>query len=425
MRPQLLLGLALLAIPVSCHVRAGEGWSWSYSNTEKAERTEELPLDLAAGESLDVDLSVGDVAVKVIDGADAGTPRVFVRWTAHANDMATAKQALDRYQLQMTRREGGLSLEVVGEPLAQTGGGVRTQYPVAAHVTLHVPRDLELRLRTRSGDISATGPFAGCALESSYGDLKLERAGGASTLTTASGDVVLSDCEGESFVARSQYGDIVGRGLRGTRIELHTSSGDVSASRIVGALTLRSGYGGLAASDCEGALDALTSSGDIAVRGGGSAARRLVTSYGDIEASEVPGDLVAKTSSGDVALRGLAGSVEALTSYGDVALSGDFRRLVASTSSGDVAVAAGPKSRVEAAWKVTTQYGDVAVSLPEAIDCELDVSAGGGDVECSYPGAAPASTRERGQVQRRLGRGGAALEIHSSGGDVSVRGARR
>lgn len=420
----MLLALALLAIPVSCQVRAGDGWSWSLSGMEKAERAEELPLDLAAGESLNVDLSFGDVAVKVIDAAGVAAPRVFVQWTAHARDAATAKLALDRYQLQMTRRDGGLTLEVVGEPLEQSNGGVRTQYPVIAHLSLEVPRDLQLSLRTKSGDIRATGPFAGCTLESSYGDLELSRAGGSCTLTTASGDVALSACQGESIVARSQYGDLVGRDLRATRVELHTNSGDVSASRISGALSLRSDYGSLAAADCEGGLSAVTSSGDIAVRGGGSAARNLVTSYGDIAASDVPGDLVAKTSSGDLALRGVAGAVEALTSYGDVELAGEIHRLVAASSSGDVSIAAGPGSRVDDEWRVTTQYGDVALRLPDAIDAELDVLAQGGDVDCSYPGAAPASAQERGQIQRRLGRGGAALRIHCSSGDVSVRVAK-
>jgi DUF4097 and DUF4098 domain-containing protein YvlB len=151
----------------------------------------------------------------------------------------------------------------------------------------------------------------------------------------------------------------------GTRIEVRSGSGDLTASGISGPVRMETGSGDVNATGLTGDADLRTSSGDVNARGlGGTITLRSAS--GDINAAELAaGTATAVTSSGDVELgfRLAPRDVDAATASGDVDVSlprGQTYRVAADTGSGDRdAIAEDPASpRIV---RARTSSGDVTV----------------------------------------------------------------
>jgi DUF4097 and DUF4098 domain-containing protein YvlB len=154
----------------------------------------------------------------------------------------------------------------------------------------------------------------------------------------------------------------------GTRIDVRSGSGDLTASGIRGIVRMETGSGDVSATALTGDADLRTSSGDVNVRALG-------------------GDVTLRTASGDVTAEDLAaGTVQAVTSSGDVAL--DFRLaprdVDAATASGDVHVSlpVGEAYRVEA----DTGSGDsqVGVKVDRASKRIVRARTSSGDATVDY-----------------------------------------
>jgi DUF4097 and DUF4098 domain-containing protein YvlB len=137
-------------------------------------------------------------------------------------------------------------------------------------ITVRVPLDSSLGIRTASADVRATGRFATAQIE------------------VASGDV--------------RVGDVTGNA------ELRSASGDVTAGRVGGSLRIHSASGDLDVGDVAGDVIADAASGDITIRSiGGSA--KVETASGDIEVGVLrQGEARVVSASGDVSVGVLAGT---------------------------------------------------------------------------------------------------------------------
>ena len=154
----------------------------------------------------------------------------------------------------------------------------------------------------------------------------------------------------------------------GTVVDLHTSSGDLSATGLRADATLSADSGHIAVSDVAGRVAAHTSSGDIAINRvtgdldlGGSSGTIDVA---DSDAAHV----TAHTSSGDVGLdlRGDAETVDAHTSSGQVSVrlpdtAGVAYRLDLGTSSGRTSGEVRTDPSSPRTVTATTSSGDVSV----------------------------------------------------------------
>src|SRR5690349_3269861 len=281
-RPAFALVLvATLAGLTACAAHSSGGSQTFVFSTggEKAERTETLPLELAAGEELRVELRYGDIEVRVSDEEAA---HVDAHWHAGAEDKAMAEAVLARYKLAVSRTGGALSISEEGTPLEVRNTFSTRSYGASVDLSLVVPSRVKLSASSGSGKVSAGGAFASCRLKSSYGDVSASGVRGDTTLETASGSARVSDVEADAVQAASQYGDIEASKVRATRVLLTTSSGDVAARDVLGELSIKSSYGNLAIDGGNGDLDAVTSSGNIALSSGEKARRKLTTSYGDV-----------------------------------------------------------------------------------------------------------------------------------------------
>jgi DUF4097 and DUF4098 domain-containing protein YvlB len=166
-----------------------------------------------------------------------------------------------------------------------------------------------------------------------------------------------------------------------TRLELRTGGGDIRASHLEG--------------DAE-----------------------LHTSGGDVEVSELKGSLQARTSGGDIVLRQLTGDVEVGTAGGDVRAEEATGRVDARTSGGDIDISL---ARGNAhGGEIETSGGTIRVALDPSVNLNLDASASGGDLTTDLP--VKAGHIGHSSLRGTLGSGGETLRLHTSGGDIHIRG---
>ncbi|MEV6492411.1 DUF4097 family beta strand repeat-containing protein [Actinoplanes sp. NPDC051633] len=137
-------------------------------------------------------------------------------------------------------------------------------------ITVRVPLDSSIGVKTASADVRATGRFAAARVE------------------TASGDIRVEDVTGDA--------------------ELQAASGNVTVGRVGGSLRIHSSSGDLQVSDVTRDVNADTASGDITVRSAGGSAR-VETASGDIEVGSLrQGEARLSSASGDVTVGVLAGT---------------------------------------------------------------------------------------------------------------------
>jgi len=411
------IAASLPALFAACFVRTHAGETILFTDSgEKAERRESLPLELASGEELRVEIVHGDVSVRV---SEAEAAHVDAHWYADGEDEAMAEAVLARFSLERKRGQSSLSVSVVGEPLEVKGTFTSKRYVARVDLSLVVPSGVKVVAHSTSGNLSANGALATCRLESSYGDLSADGTRGDTRLQTASGNVKLANIEASGIEATSQYGDIRASSLRGSKVRLTTSSGNVSAREVHGELSLQSSYGDLEIEAGDGDLEARTSSGNIALRAHASAKRRLVTSYGDISARGGLGELEAETASGSVDIDEFDGIVRAKSSYGDVKIRGRLRGGKAATKSGEVIVRAQAGSMLDSDWQIRSGYGDLKLSVPRVeFSCQLQARTGSGEIH--FPGLNPADGEPLRQFEKNLDAGGKSLELVTTSGDIRV-----
>jgi DUF4097 and DUF4098 domain-containing protein YvlB len=164
----------------------------------------------------------------------------------------------------------------------------------------------------------------------------------------------------------------------------------------------------------------------VSVRTGGgsieltdtSGAAKLQTSGGDIVARNLVGSVNARTSGGGILADRIRGDVDANTSGGDVRLMEIDGKIDGNTSGGNVRVKLAGLNRGISA---RTSGGDVEVIVPRATTGNFSATTSGGEVDLQIP----VSTTELkdGRAKGSLNGGGASIEAHTSGGDVSLRAA--
>jgi DUF4097 and DUF4098 domain-containing protein YvlB len=153
---------------------------------------------------------------------------------------------------------------------------------------------------------------------------------------------------------------------RDTPVEVHSGSGDLTASGLTGRVSLETGSGDVTAVGLSGPSDLRTGSGDVDVRGLSGAAQ-LETGSGDITAQGlVTRAVTADTSSGDVNLDFALGprDVSASTASGDVAISvpdGGAYHVIADPGSGDQQVEVKTDPEATSTIRASTSSGDVTV----------------------------------------------------------------
>ena len=197
--------------------------------------------------------------------------------------------------------------------------------------------------------------------------------------------------------------------------DLHSDSGDISATEISGSTTVKTNGGKLAFQHLEGSLNANTSGGSIEVddcRG----PSKIETSGGDITVTAGTGTLSAKTSGGRIDVRNFFGATEVRTSGGNLELQKISGEIVGKTSGGSIHAAI--RADVMDDVQLQTSGGNIDVSLSENATVDIDASTIGGKIFSGLPFEIRDLHKEH--VRCKLNGGGPSVKLETSAGNIRI-----
>jgi len=142
-------------------------------------------------------------------------------------------------------------------------------------VTVTVPTDSGLAVRTGSADITVDGTVGTGQLRSGSGDVRADVLGGPAAVETGSGDIRIDEAGAELRI-KSGSGN-VNIGQAAATVAISTGSGDVEIGTSNGPTVVKTGSGDLTVVDALSDVSLTTGSGDLVVR---SAQRGRITAKG-------------------------------------------------------------------------------------------------------------------------------------------------
>lgn len=210
------------------------------------------------------------------------------------------------------------TVELHGDTLTVTApdGGWLARRPAALHITIRVPLDSRLRLKTASADAACRGRFSSVDASGASGDLYLEHVTGDAKVKIASGDVTAGQIDGELQVSGSA-GDVTAQHVGGP-VDTSVASGSIDIGSAAAGVRAKTASGRVRIRAARrGTVKVRTASGDVAV---GVPSGTGVWLDLDTAAGRTTNDLDMSTGAGG----GEAGhdlSVEVRTASGDIAIS--------------------------------------------------------------------------------------------------------
>jgi len=217
---------------------------------------------------------------------------------------------------------------------------------------------------------------------------------------------------------------------RSIATNLRTSGGSIRISSLTGEQNFRTSGGSLKVSDLVGVINGQTSGGSIDVEkckqditlqtSGGSIKAseldgkiNLQTSGGSLNLTSLDGDIVAHTSGGSIKGDGIKGALDAGTSGGSVRLASVSGSVKAHTSGGSMEVEI---TQIGKFVDLSTSAGSLRVNMP--MDKGMDLNLRGNKVTVSLKNFDGQVEKDR--VQGKMNGGGIPVNLHASGGSVSI-----
>lgn len=187
----------------------------------------------------------GDVTVTAAPRADVAVERTG-RWAFVEPELRTS-EAADRLVVEYTC-------------------AWRHLWNCEADLDVVLPTGTQLVVRTSDGDVRTSGSLDGAELRTSNGRVEASDVAGDLRVRTSNGDVVVADVTG-AVTAQTSNGriEVTGAGS----LEGRTSNGSVDVLDVAGAVDVRSSNGRVDVADARSDISAVTSNGDVVVRGTG------------------------------------------------------------------------------------------------------------------------------------------------------------
>jgi hypothetical protein len=209
------------------------------------------------------------------------------------------------------------TVELRGDTLTVSApdGGWLARRPASLLITIRVPLDSRLRLRTASADAACRGRFADLDATAASGDLFIEHVTGDAKVQIASGDVTAGQVDGE--------------------LQVSGAAGDVTAQHVGGAVDTSVASGSIDIGSAGAGVKAKTASGQVRI----GATRR--------------GTVKVRTASGDVAV-GVRSGTGVWLDLGTI--SGR------TTNELDMTAGDGGEAAHDLSVEVRTASGDIAIS---------------------------------------------------------------
>ncbi len=288
----------------------------------RADREETHALELVPGRPLTLIGTAGDIRVTATDD---GRSELKARIRGHGRTQEEALALVERYSVEIVNDDAGTTVRLKGEPLDISDRSMRASITADVDFDAFVPHWTPIQASASSGDIRVKGPVGRSQLDTSYGDVEAENVRGGLEAHCGSGDVSAADLDEGDVTLQSGYGDISLERAGGRHVECTSGSGDLEITDLrAETLALSTSYGDVRASQVAGDLQARSGTGDVRVSGL-EGPLEAESSYGQIEIEGVLAELTARTGSGNVRVRAQPGSrIESgwslSSSYGNVSL---------------------------------------------------------------------------------------------------------
>ena len=346
-----------------------------------------------------------------------------------------ARTALKRSQSSYRHRDN--LIEISGESYSRDW--------INSKFVVKLPREFNVDVETRNGDLSVRELVGEVDLNTSGGDIRLTDIDGQVRAKTSGGDISVVNST-QMVNLKTSGGDLELENIGGP-VNAKTSGGDISLVNSEDSVELSTSGGDIQIRDVGGEVNAYTSGGDIDIDN--SQGRVEVhTSGGDITLREVGGDLDASTSGGNIEGRGIQGHADVGTSGGSIDLRDVDGGVRAKTAGGDISVEITLRDfdrdhRVD----LRTAGGEITLYIPEdlpaTIRAEIEITDRWEDYNI-YSDFPLTSTEQEGREGRRdrdrrrrprsrrfiqsegeINGGGDLIELFTTNGDIHIKKLRR
>jgi DUF4097 and DUF4098 domain-containing protein YvlB len=328
--------------------------------------SDELQQVFPKGGSLHINDDRGTITVNVGDG---DTMKVSVRKSVHADRQQDADSYNAKTKPQITVVDKTVTLNANTQGAGDKG--------VSADLDVYVPRNTDLVITSRRGDVSITGMNGSVEVN--------HQRKGEVDINDHTGDVVLN-LEGTSARAQHLKGDLT--------IQGHVN--EVSIEDVDGAVHLNGEF--------------QESVRLVRVRKGVT----FHSSRTDMEFSRLDGRLDLDAQ--DLRADSLAGPMRLITRSKDIALEGLSGDLRLENENGTVSVSLHKPGNVQ----IDNRKGDVQISIPPSVAAKIDARTRGGDIESDFSELKIESGDKQSTATGSIGNNGPHL-IVNSGGTIEIR----
>jgi hypothetical protein len=342
----------------------------SPSSAKTVKKTEESKKKVTLAKETELHVENAKGTTKIVGKSQGKIISIKTVKVAKASSDEEAQAAIDDLTFEIEKSGKVISIVTHYPDKTEKRKGVlglfyRFKQIVAMNYYIEIPSFMDVKVDSKSGDVSIVMIKGSARVSCASGDVDLEQIGGDAAIDLSSGDIHAKDVDGSVKVA--------------------TASGDVHCTSI---------------------------GGDLGVE----------TASGDLEISDVKGNASISVVSGDLVLKNCKGSVEAESSSGNLELLGVEGCLSASASSGDINAVINPDAKK--VFNLSTASGDVGLEYltPSKYGFLLEISTGSGSISGDM-------TIKMQNVSRRhlkgvVGSGIAQVKIMTASGDVDVSQAR-
>lgn len=239
------------------------------------------------------------------------------------------------------------------------------------------------------------------------------------TITQRGDEVVLEESAGINIAlfGRTPYSDYRITLPADANVSATTGGGDIEGSELDGVFALAAGSGDVILSQIRGSLTIDVGSGSITVAESELSEAQLETGSGEIMVDGVQGELRANTGSGDIEVANVQSSALSLdTGSGNITIrNAEDATLSLDTGSGGIDFEG--SLNTGSAHHASTGSGDLSLTLSGDASFELDAETGSGSIDLPRDWRATGDDSSR---QAEVGEGGAALELRTSSGDITI-----
>jgi lia operon protein LiaG len=205
----------------------------------------------------------------------------------------------------------------------------------------------------------------------------------------------------------------------GKEVAVYVGVGELGATHVTADLRLNASSARVTVNGTKGNLVAGTGSGAVEVRGASGDAVTIEAGSGGLSVTDVSGKrLSINTGSGGVTASGLTSDdLEIDVGSGSIRAE-DVRapRTKIDAGSGGVHIAfASPVKSLD----VNAGSGGVTISLPGAVNAEVDIETGSGGIDTDFP--VTVNRMERNRLRGQIGDGSGRIHIESGSGSVHLR----